>query len=251
LADTTCGGIQRGTPGPPAALLQVGSLLKRGKGETAPAAGISLPCPLSANWCYARTTTKNADRTRSSARFDQGRLSAWTTAIGSLLRFRRGKRRRSSVGLPPSTRGRIVAVFENANYLVDCLQGGFPGSAEEGFFDLRTPTEKDSDKSGVFGLRRVMSRGSCLYPARFRQTLLVPLPRPAALLLLLVLGPSAVAPLAFGAAVERLVRAAKRGQNPTPRLGSIGSPHLALRTIPRPSERAASGELGARARRAS
>jgi hypothetical protein len=29
------------------------------------------------------------------------------------------------------------------------------------------------DKSGLFGLRQVMSRGSCLYPTPFRQTLQV------------------------------------------------------------------------------
>ena len=110
------------------------------------------------------TTTKTESRTRFFTRFGQGHSCVTTTATGSLSRFKRTNPRRLSVALRPSTRGRSVSVSEDAQHFVDCLHAGSPGSAEGGFLELRPPTEKDLDKSGLFELRRVMSRGSWSLP---------------------------------------------------------------------------------------
>jgi hypothetical protein len=65
-----------------------------------------------------------------------------------------------------------VAPLEDEDRVIYCLQESFPRSAKGRSFNLCPPARKDLNKSGRFGLRRLISRGGCFYPAVFRQTLL-------------------------------------------------------------------------------
>jgi hypothetical protein len=63
-----------------------------------------------------------------------------------------------------------VASLEDEDRVIYCLQESFPRSAKGRSFNLCPPARKDLNKSGRFGLRRLISRGGCFYPAVFRQT---------------------------------------------------------------------------------
>jgi hypothetical protein len=69
-------------------------------------------------------------------------------------------------------RGRNLALSKGENRLIYRLQESFPRSAKGRSFNLCPPAGKDLNKSGRFGFCGLMSRGGCIYPTLFRQTLL-------------------------------------------------------------------------------
>jgi HNH endonuclease len=106
----------------------------------------------------------------------------------SLFLFRSGPQARDGVrcyraGLGAvRQRRRKVAQLKCQDYLVYGVQESFSGGIEGRILDFCPPARKDFDEPGRFGLRRRMSRGRCLYPPAFRQTLLVGAQRLRALL---------------------------------------------------------------------